>query len=754
MSRASLAASLVLVAGCAATPPAAVPALVEAPNPLSWILRLEDERRLADPVPPPAAGVTATAVPPAGPSLLRPDLPALLEAPQAYLRRRAALAVGRVGLSAGVDALVARLTDSEAQVRQMAAFALGLIGDAGAADALVEALDDPALLVQGRAAQALGLLGVRSAAPAIGALVGRHVSAAFDLEPDDLSYPRSDAVEAFRLGVYALGELKAFEPLAEAVLTEEGRPILWWWPVAYALARTEDPRALPALVTLAGVQGSTGVALAARGLGALGDPGAVEALEELLSLERRDRLVVSSALRALGAIDDPTAVAALDRFARARGVDRQLRRVAVEALANHAGDASVEVFVELLSHPWPPLRAASIRALSRADRERFLFVLSGLGSDPDWRVRAAVAEALGRANLALGRATLTAMLADPDQRVVPNVLEALVAGEVAAAPSLLLERLEASDVVVRSTAARLLGELRPPEARAALIAAYDAAEPDPSFLARAAIVEALAANGGDAVRDTLRRALADRDWVVRVRAAAHLARLEPETDPAEQIRPAPGQRRVDHAAPHLTNPRVSPHVYIETGRGTIEIELAVLDAPLTADSFTILARQGFFDGLTFHRVVPGEAVYSGDPRSDDRGGPGFTLRDEPNQQPFLRGTVGLARDHADSGGSRFFITQAPQPQLDGRRTAFGRVVAGMEIVDGLQTGDRIERVLVWDGVQPLRGAAERPPRSVGRPSGSTAAAAAAGGAQARGRSGGRSASGTTVPKRPRAWRTD
>ncbi len=671
---------------------------------MSWILRLEDERRLADPVPPAADGASAESLPRSRPSRPRADLLALLEAPEAHLRRRAALAVGRVGLSAGVEALVGRLADPEIEVRRMAAFGLGLIGDAGAVDALVAALDDPSLAVQGRAAQALGRLGARSAASAIGALVRRHAASAFDLEPDDPTYPRSEEVEAFRLGVYALGELRAFEPLAAAVLGEDGRPILWWWPVAYALGRTQDPRALPALVTLAGVRGSIGVALAAKGLGALGDPRGIEALEDLLSIERRDRLVVFSALRALGAIDDPRAAAALDRFVRIRGLDRQFRRVAVEALANHGGDASVEVFVELLGHPWPPLRAASIRALSRADPERFLFVLSGLGSDPDWRVRAAAAEGLGHANPVAGRSTLTAMLADADQRVVPAVLEALVAARAPEAPGLLLARLAAPDVVVRSAAARLLGELRPPAAEAALVAAYDAAGPDASFVARAAIVEALAACGGDAALDTLRRALADRDWVVRVRAAEHLERLEPESNPGEAIRPAPGRHRVDHAAPHLTNPRVSPHVYIETGHGVIQIELAVLDAPLTAESFMTLARQGFFDRSTFHRVVPGEAVYGGDPRSDDNGGPGFTLRDEPSDLPFLRGTVGLARRRADAGGSRFFITQAPQPRLDGRYTAFARVVAGMEVVDALRTGDRIERVLVWDGVQPFRGA--------------------------------------------------
>ena len=666
---------------------------------------MEDERRLADPAPTPMAGVGAAAAPRTGSPGLRPDLLALLEAPAAYLRRRAALAVGRVGSADGVDALVARLTDPEAEVRQMAAFGLGLIGARGAADALVEALSDPSLQVQGRAAQALGLLGARSAAPAIGALVRRLATAAYDLEPDDLTHPLSDEVEAFRLGLYALAELQAFEPLAEAVLIDDGRPILWWWPVAYALGRTEDPRALTALAALTGVQGRIGVALAARGLGSLGDPRGVEALEELLRIERRDRFVVASAVRALGAIDDPAAVAALDRFVRIRGLDRQLRRVAVEALANHAADASVEVFVELLGHPWPPLRAASLRALSRADPERFLFVLSGLGSDPDWRVRAAAAEGLGHAEAEAGWATLEAMLADADERVLPFVLEALVAARAPDAPGLLLERLEATDAVVRGAAARLLGALRPPEAGAALVAAFDAAESDASFVARAAIVDALAAYGDGAATDTLRRALDDRDWAVRVRAAEQLAGLLPDAQPYARIGPAPGRRGLDHAAPHLTSPPVSPRVYIETGRGTIEIELAVLDAPLTADSFSTLAREGFFDGLTFHRVVPGEAAYGGDPRGDDNGGPGFTLRDEPSELPFLRGTVGVARDYPDAGGSRFFIALTPQPQLDGRRTAFARVVAGMEVADALQTGDRIQRVLVWDGVQPLQGAA-------------------------------------------------
>ena len=113
-----------------------------------------------------------------------------------------------------------------------------------------------------------------------------------------------------------------------------------------------------------------------------------------------------------------------------------------------------------------------------------------------------------------------------------------------------------------------------------------------------------------------------------------------------------------------------------------------------------LAREGFFDGLSFHRVVPNYVVQGGDPRHDSEGGPGYTLRDELNELPYLRGTVGMALDWRDTGGSQFFITHSPQPHLDGRYTAFGRVVAGMEVVDALRPGDRILRILVWDGRRP------------------------------------------------------
>ena len=142
---------------------------------------------------------------------------------------------------------------------------------------------------------------------------------------------------------------------------------------------------------------------------------------------------------------------------------------------------------------------------------------------------------------------------------------------------------------------------------------------------------------------------------------------------------------------------MSTQVYLETDRGLIQIEMAILDAPLTVENFLTLARKGYFNGLSVHRVVPDFVVQDGDPRGDGSGGPGYTIRDELNERPFLRGTVGMALSWKDTGGSQFFITHSPQPHLDARYTAFGRVVNGMEVVDRIQQGDLIQRIRVWDG---------------------------------------------------------
>ena len=703
---------VVALTGCSTSiPPIAVPAAPSIDEQISWILRLEDQRKLADPIPEsivPDNQLTGddSLVEPPEP-VLRPDLVLLATEGSPSVRRRAALALGRIGVSGGVETLTILLNDSEPEVRQMAAFGLGLIGDSSSIEPLLSALSDTSPIVQGRAAQALAQIGASEAAPAIGRMVKSYVTSAFEVDPEDVSYPQVDQVEAFRLGIYALGELKAFEPLAEAVIGDGDQPILWWWPVAHALGRTEDPRALPALATLIGVQGSVGVSIAAQALGALNDIRSIEPLTDLLDFDRRGRPVIVSAIQALGAMTLPEAGTVLDKFVRIRSLDRRLRLEAVEALTRHKSIASVEVFTELLAHPWAPLRAASLRALAHTDPESFMFVLSGLGPDPDWRVRSALAEGLRWVRPEVARYRLTVMLNDEDQRVIPKVLQSLVAVDESGSAEILKEYLRSSDIGVRKTAANLLGKLLNNGSEKDLIEAFDNALPDSSYVVRLAVMDALTNYGIEVAQGTLLDGLKDPEWAIRVRATEHLKRLLPE-DSFEGPGTAQGLRRVDYSATELINPKVSPHAYIETDYGTIEIELAVIDAPLTSENFVTLSSQGYYDGLAFHEVVSNDAVYTGDPRGDGNGGPGYTLRDEHNQLPFLRGTVGMARDWRDSAGSRFFISHSPQPHLDSRYTVFGHVVDGMEVLDKLEPGDRIDRVYVWDGISLLGGSELKP----------------------------------------------
>ncbi|MEO2196088.1 MAG: HEAT repeat domain-containing protein [bacterium] len=714
------------VVGCSATPPPVVPDepfLVSYEQKLAWILQLEDQRLLRHPAlpadePPPTSpaglvapepGSTAAQAAPGGARMPAmpmvpsdvPDLVRLARDKSAAVRRRAVVAIGRVGLAGGVETLVGALSDEQMEVREMAAFGLGLIGEPTASEPLVSAMLDVAPVVQGRAAEALARLGATHTVDAIQTMVARHVTEAYDVDPEELGYPLTPRVEAFRSGLYALASLGAYEALAATVLTDEEEPILWWWPVAHALGQAGDPRAVGPLSTLAGIQGSIGVAIAARGLGALGEPAALPALVELLDPRRRDARVIISGVRALAALGDVNAAPALRRLLRAPDLDPALLFELVEALAAIGATESTDVMIELLTHSSSRLRGAALRGLARLDPGLFLLALSGLPPDPRWEVRADLATAFALVEPEVAAFRLTMLLQDEDRRVVPAVLRSLVEVRAPNAQEVLLAHLSDSDVVVRKTAALLLGDLAASQAVDPLRVAYREAATDPSYLARAAAIDSLAQIGGPAAVDVIRAALDDADWAVRVRAVEHLGALDALADAEMAIRPAPSRFPLEaYRTPELITPSVSPHVFIDTDRGTIQFELAVNEAPLTADNFMRLARSGFYNGLLVHRVVPNYVVQAGDPRSDSEGGPGYTIRDELSPMPYLRGTVGMALDWADTGGSQFFITTTPQPQLDGRYPAFGRVIGGMDIVDQLQPGDVIRQIRVWDGTTP------------------------------------------------------
>ncbi|MCS6800976.1 MAG: peptidylprolyl isomerase [Dehalococcoidia bacterium] len=134
---------------------------------------------------------------------------------------------------------------------------------------------------------------------------------------------------------------------------------------------------------------------------------------------------------------------------------------------------------------------------------------------------------------------------------------------------------------------------------------------------------------------------------------------------------------------------------IETVRGTFVIELYPQDAPITVNNFVRLARDGFYNGLTFHRVESW-LIQGGDPEGTGRGGPGYRFEDEPVRGEYLRGVVAMANAGPNTNGSQFFILKRDSP-LPKQYNLFGKVVSGMDVVDQIQVGDRMTSVTITEG---------------------------------------------------------
>lgn len=137
---------------------------------------------------------------------------------------------------------------------------------------------------------------------------------------------------------------------------------------------------------------------------------------------------------------------------------------------------------------------------------------------------------------------------------------------------------------------------------------------------------------------------------------------------------------------------------IKTAKGDMQIDLFAADAPKTVNNFVFLARDGFYDGLTFHRVIDGFVSQGGCPQGDGRGGPGYKFEDETQGNPHKHeaGSLSMANAGPNTNGSQFFICHAPQPHLDGRHTVFGRVTSGLDTATSLQNGDVMAEVVITE----------------------------------------------------------
>ncbi len=199
-------------------------------------------------------------------------------------------------------------------------------------------------------------------------------------------------------------------------------------------------------------------------------------------------------------------------------------------------------------------------------------------------------------------------------------------------------------------------------------------------------------------------------WIAGLAAALLLSTVAVgcgPTEPATPTKPAMPANPADRADMYSQPPemQIDPSktyvATISTAKGDIVVQLDASAAPLTVNNFVYLARQGFYDGLTFHRVEPGFVIQGGDPLGNGTGGPGYTVPAEI-KLPHVEGAIAMARkaDQVNperaSSGSQFYITLAPTHFLDEGYTAFGHVVEGMDVVQSIAVGDVIEKITITE----------------------------------------------------------
>jgi cyclophilin family peptidyl-prolyl cis-trans isomerase/HEAT repeat protein len=600
----------------------------------------------------------------------------------AELREELAVTLGRIPDPQGRSLLQGLLIDETPAVRRAAAFALGELEDQDAVAALLQAARDPDRETGGLAVEALGKLG----APVV------------DVAQSLLGLPDPE-----RWG-RILPPLFRFKEAARVQIAERGleRPEKDLHArAAYALAREPLPEAVPALRRLVADPDAQVRAWAARGLGIAGDASDLPRLRPRLddpepgpivqALQAVRRLVTEKKAaapddwqpRLLALVGDPrpgvrvTAIeaaqvwkldapltAALARLAR-EGEGRE-RGLALVALARSGAPEASDLITAAAAAPSTPdadVRARAAEAaqfLKQDERVRHLAT-----ADPSPLVRAAA---------------LSARLTDPAESAQ---LAAIREGIADADPGVLATALDWLTEHPRIS----LEALQRPVARALLDRNVEAGLSAVKAVAARAAAEPLERG---AWIGWLEQVATKSPYVLRREAIAALGKLGRTTPPLGRSEVNTPEDTYKEILQRTRNPRT---VQVQTNRGAFRIRLACPEAPLTCLNFLQLAAQKLYDGTPFHRVVPDFVVQGGDPRGDGFGGPGYAIRDEINRLRYERGAVGMALAGPDTGGSQFFVALSPQPHLDGGYTVFGKVSEGMEVVDQLRVGDRIERIV-------------------------------------------------------------
>lgn len=639
--------------------------------------------------------------------------------------------------------LIVDLADARADVRARAAFALASVQAPEALDPLRNALGDPDAGVRRDAAFAIGQLGAAEAVPALVDAYGSETDASVRRRIlEALGKVKAVAASEALLSLDVAPELEADRTLALAALGA-ARLVATRAAQDHLLARLDDPD--PAVRTSAAYyfgrlpaagpwaarvsrvrEALDGYAAAdpaamylVQGLGKLGDAADLPRLRTW-AVSGGDWRIRANAVAALGAteqdaetrealhrgLEDPSghvAVAAAQALGRTPPAPSELGRIRAAVEANAERVQVVEPLLALLARmDEREYVFAWIDALDPADALRWGVGMRALGAMPGTEARERLGRAAGSGSERVAGDALGALAARWAQERLDRSTHAFYF-------RVFSEALRGRSVRAAYGAATALGDSAFVRWGSVdtLGAAWRRMEAPRDLEAMMAVLGSLATIGDAAALPVLSEALGHGHPAMRAAAAEALSSLEggkvAPPDAAADGRDTQGageagaeRQRIDWS--RLAALGTAPRLVLETERGRIVVRLVPEEAPHTVHTIARLAEEGRYHGVPFHRVVPNFVAQGGDFTSGDGfGGPGFTITSEFTQVPYLRGVIGMASAGKDTEGSQFFLTHSMQPHLDGGYTAFGWVVEGMDAVDRLLVGDRIERASVEPG---------------------------------------------------------
>jgi cyclophilin family peptidyl-prolyl cis-trans isomerase/HEAT repeat protein len=641
----------------------------------------------------------------------------LLTSKEPAVRERAVLAYGSLQDTSVLPQLVDRLTDDTRPVEAAAAFAIGQTAGlltrksrlAFEHDLIWTRMDRTA--AQDRLIEEIGKFGSEEA---LRDLVQRFGAAS------PVPHPEALVMSAARFAIRGVTAREATEYIL-SLAKSSGR---LRWQVAYALQRigneaetraeiddiaqltkSDDPLVRMNIATL---------------LGKIKDEkSSVEPLLKLAEFDGDWRVRVN-ALKALGNFDLNGNEEALRMFRRAVYAERPyIALTAISSLGNsslHPDESSAaakDLFAALEhlavnehnGYLWQ-LQAEAATALAKLEGARALPLVHPTDY-PQHLLQAQLLIAMGTTGSAEAAGTLMRALADDDpvvRRSALDGLEELARKNPADAPLIdsvyagTLHALQETDVAIVTTAASMLGDslfLRSSSVAPLLEKLGSLHVPD-DVEAMQEIASTLGRLKDRRAVAALEDLLSQADYSVSLAAAGALRSIT-GSDYRAQILTGYEPRYTDFDFNYLRALPETVHVKIETIRGDISCDFYKNAAPFTIMSILKLAEQrGFYRGVPFHRVVPNFVIQGGDPRGDGWGGPGYSLRSEFSPLRYETGTIGIASAGKDTEGSQFFITQSPQPHLDGRYTIIGKVTSGMGVVDKILVDDHIYDIKVLE----------------------------------------------------------